>query len=293
MLLIVIYALKIHSVNDIIFNMSGSGDVKEYLNLIHDADYGLLCEIDRVCRLCGIHYYLAAGTLLGAVRHGDFIPWDDDADIVMPRKYYGRFMSSFREHADKRYELILPAEHDFFFDFTARIVDKEVTVSNPKTDKDYYGDLYDHPGVDIFVFDAAGPMLKARLLGLKLTYALAMGHRDKLEHQKYSGLEKLGSYILPAIGRQIKMKTLAGLYDRISNAKASPSADWHISNQILVPPYWGMIYKREWYENRSFKKLRDHAFPIPAGYDEMLRTLYGDYMQLPPEEKRKPEHFFA
>ena len=69
--------------------------VEEYLNKVHQSDFDMLCEVDRICRKHGIQYFLHGGTFLGAVRHQDFIPWDDDVDILFLRKDYERFLEVF------------------------------------------------------------------------------------------------------------------------------------------------------------------------------------------------------
>ena len=65
----------------------------EYIKRIHEEILKVMDEIDRICRDQGLQYYLIGGTLLGAVRHGGFIPWDDDLDIAMPREDYETFLA--------------------------------------------------------------------------------------------------------------------------------------------------------------------------------------------------------
>ncbi len=265
--------------------------IRRYLEEIQEVNFRLLCGIDRICTENDIRYYLLAGTLLGAVRHKDFVPWDDDVDIVFARKDYERFLKIFRAQSPEGCELVDYHEHPEFFDFICRVVDSRVRIRNLKADDDYYGGRYSHPGVDLFVFDDCSPCFGLRLKGLRLVYALAMGHRKSVEYDKYKGIQKLGAYILPAIGRFIPMKCLAALYDRIAAAGSGKSGGWFISNDQQRFPYWGKVYKKSWFVRRVRGQIRDRYFPCPKGARAELKMIYGDYMDLPPEDKRYPEHF--
>lgn len=93
----------------------------------HEVSLKMLKEIDRICRKYKIKYMLDAGTLLGAVRHQGFIPWDDDADVVMTRKNYDAFMKVVKRELPDTMELLLPSDFQkgrAFFDFTARFIIK-------------------------------------------------------------------------------------------------------------------------------------------------------------------------
>ena len=78
----------------------------KYMEKIHDANFDMLCEVDRICRKYDIKYYLHGGTFLGAVRHRDFIPWDDDVDIGFVRAEYERFLEVFEKEAPERLKLL-------------------------------------------------------------------------------------------------------------------------------------------------------------------------------------------
>ncbi len=266
-------------------------EVLQYLDSIHEINYEMLCEIDRICNRHGIRYYLLAGTLLGAVRHKDFIPWDDDIDIVFSREDHARFLKVFPQEAKEKYRIVDPAAYPEFFDFIPRIIDSSVQVTNLKADHDFYGGRYSHPSADLFIFDNVSSHFALQLTALRVVYALAMGHRPFVEHGKYSGLQKIGSYILPAIGKLIPLKYLTRLYNKLAACGRKNSGGWYISNDQQRAPYWGRIYKKEWFKRRVRGRIREGYFPCPKGADAELSMIYGDYMALPPEEDRIPEHF--
>lgn len=87
----------------------------------------MLLAIDKVCREHGLDYYLIAGTMLGAVRHKGFVPWDDDADVAMPRKDYNEFVKHANEWLPERYELVSGLQDPMYPYQFARIQDKETT----------------------------------------------------------------------------------------------------------------------------------------------------------------------
>ncbi|MCR4585611.1 MAG: LicD family protein [Lachnospiraceae bacterium] len=265
--------------------------IQNYLARIQEINYRMLCDIDRVCSENGIRYYLLAGTLLGVLRHKDFIPWDDDVDIVFARKDYEKFLKVYREQGAEGFEIVDHREYPEFFDFISRVVDKNTVVRNIKADDDYYGGRYSHPTIDLFIYDNVSGIYPLQLIALQIVYALAMGHRQKIELDKYSGITRLGAMLLPAIGRLIPFRIIAKLYDRISAIGSNSSKAWFISNDQQRQPYWGKQYKKQWFKKRVKGRIRDRFFPCPKGAKAELKMIYGDYMALPPEDKRYPEHF--
>ena len=119
----------------------------------------LMDELDRICKEHGISYYLGYGSLLGAVRHGGFIPWDDDMDVIMLRVDYERLMEGFSEWCSvDRYKLISYRDGESIFPF-AKIVDTSTKVFENYTDKRYTNGVW----VDIFPLDYVDPSDKEAL----------------------------------------------------------------------------------------------------------------------------------
>ena len=96
-------------------------EVQQYLDRVHESDFAMLSEVDRICKKHNIQYYLHGGTFLGAVRHQDFIPWDDDVDILFLREDYERFLDVYEKEADKRFKLLRFERYPQFFDFITKI----------------------------------------------------------------------------------------------------------------------------------------------------------------------------
>ncbi len=255
----------------------------EYLNIIQDANYDLLCRIDRICKDNDLHYTLQSGTLLGAVRHKDFIPWDDDVDIVVTREEYERFISIFTKESSPRFHLELPEDRPFYFDFVPRIENREKPlIINGET-------VY--PCVDIFIADHIGKNERWHLFKLKLIIALAIGHRTYKDYSKFTTLaEKIGGRILPAIGRLIPLSVLIKQYKKVQSKFPTGDAVF-LSNDKTIPGVWGLLYPEGFFKRPgSVVNIRNKEFPAPCDPDLLLKKMYGNYMELPPENKRIPEH---
>ena len=123
---------------------------------VHGANLKILKEIDRICRKYKIRYALDAGTLIGAVRHKGFIPWDDDADVVLVRSQYEALKKVLQRELPDTMEFLEPDSYRggrAFFDFTPRIIYKN-SQAHPESDRmDYYEGKLNHLWVDLFILD--------------------------------------------------------------------------------------------------------------------------------------------
>lgn len=264
---------------------------QDAMAMIHQANFELLCEVDRICRKHGISYFLTAGTLLGAVRHQDFIPWDDDVDVLIKREDYDRLLQVLPAELQASFQLIDPAQNKQFYDFTAKLVHTGYAFDTVYGDDSFFDQRYSHPSLDLFILDYEAPSFGLQLTALKVLYALAMGHRPRIDYSKYHGVEKIAAHILPLIGKALPTRLLCRWYDRVS-ARSTSGERLFVSN---APPtighFWGSGGPAETVFGHAVPgTLHGREFPLPAGWDELLRTYYGDYMQLPPEDQRVPSH---
>lgn len=272
-----------------------SGYDTEKLKRAQRASLDILIETDRLCRLHGIRYFLDSGTLLGAVRHKGFIPWDDDIDIVMPREDFERFRKIAAAELKDGMELIMPDGFrggQAFYDFTPRIIYLDSRRHSDGGENAYYEGKLNHLWVDIFILDNASDSAAADRLTRfvqKAVYGLAMSKRYELDMAKYRGTDRLKVAVLSLAGRFISMKSLFRLQHRLSvryNGKKTRCL--YYSN--YQPDYLHDTIRREWIDETVELEFDGCRFLAPAGYDCVLKEIYGDYMQLPPEEKRVPSH---
>ena len=265
------------------------------MSKVHAASLKILKEIDRICRKYKIRYALDAGTLIGAVRHKGFIPWDDDADVVFLRSQYEAFVKVAKRELPDTMELLLPDSYRdgrAFFDFTPRIIYKNSRCHQDSPEMNFYGGKLNHIWVDLFILDK----LPASPAGAAVTrfvhkaiYGLAMGHRPGLDFKKYSLIHKIFVGGLAGVGRFIPLRLIfamqraAALKDRRSRGTR-----WYYSN--YQPDYLYVTLEGSWCEAVEDAAFEDAQLMIPKGWHEVLTEVYGDYMQLPPEEKRVPTH---
>ncbi|MEY8354750.1 LicD family protein [Lachnospiraceae bacterium 54-53] len=265
------------------------------LTEVHQANLAILKEIDRICRKYKIKYLLDAGTLLGAVRHKGFIPWDDDADVAFTRSNYDAFLKVVRRELPEGMELLEPGDlrgGKAFYDFTARIIYKNSRTHEDSEEMRFYEGKLNHLWVDLFTIDEL-PENKAAstftLLIQTIIYGLAMGHRYKLDFKKYSLINKICVGALALLGKLVPMKTLRKLQHRMAvKDRKGKSGLWYYSN--YQPDYFYVTLKREWCEETVDLDFEDTRLMAPKGWHEVLTWIYGDYRQLPPKEKRVPTH---
>ena len=167
------------------------------LTRVHQANLAILKEIDRICREEGIQYMLDAGTLIGAVRHKGFIPWDDDADVAFTRDNYTKFIRAAKKKLPAGMTLLEPKDlrnGTAFYDFTARICYDNSSTHEDSGEMQFYEGKLNHLWVDLFTIDEL-PENKISAAFTKLLhkgiYGLAMGHRYHLDFSKYSLANKI------------------------------------------------------------------------------------------------------
>ncbi|MCI8725574.1 MAG: LicD family protein [Hungatella sp.] len=269
---------------------------KEYdLKAVHQANLKILKEIDRICRKHGIQYMLDAGTLLGAVRHKGFIPWDDDGDVAFTRENYERFARVVRRELPEGMEFLEPRQlggGNAFYDFTPRILYLNSQTHEDQEEMKFYGGKLNHLWVDLFIQDTlpenkmAASLTKLLQTGI---YGLAMGHRYRLDYSKYNLASKTLVGVLAAIGKHIPMKTIRRLQRAVAvKDNKSKSRLRYYSN--YQPDFLYVTVEKEWCDEVVDLPFEDTVLMAPKGWHQVLTWIYGDYKKLPPKEKRVPSH---
>ena len=244
----------------------------------------ILQSIHNFCEENDLTYYLWFGTLLGAVRHKGFIPWDDDIDILMPRKDFEVFREKYAsEHA----KLVDCKKCKDYYLHIAKVTDtRTVLKENVKTD--FPIGVY----VDVFVLDELSSNEKKNkraIKKLKLRRNIIM--LNVLPNSsKRKGIRKLFHSVLSVFTPLINMNKTARKIDKIAQSltdhKGSSSGIlMHVSSKGMEKKYDNALFKE-----RILEKFEDNQFWIPREYDTILRKIYGDYMQLPPESQRVSRH---
>lgn len=250
-------------------------------------EIGILRYIDDICGKNKLTYFLSGGSLLGAIRHKGFIPWDDDLDIMMPRPDFMKLVKLL-ETGDRYRCNFIYSKKDHYINF-AKVVDKKTTLIETKMP------LYEEGlGVFVDIFPLDG--LPNNVNTLKRYYRRIMFYRH-MRNWAYSENNNSTSTGQSLIKKMLhpyaRKKGWRYWVEKID--EYGRKYDYDKAKYVGVPT--SGYDEREVFTKEAFSGVlrvpfEEYEFDIPVGYDEYLTKLYGDYMQLPPEDKRVTRHTF-
>lgn len=247
----------------------------------------ILLYFKKFCDENGLLFYLCGGCCIGAIRHKGFIPWDDDIDVFMPREDYEKLFALWNKKADtKKYSCLRTTKDQFIGNVMTTIVDNKTEVIRPwQKGKD------GHKGVmiDVLPLDGCAPKGMKRKMQMiySMIFSLYCSKMVPVNHGKLvSAVSKVLLSIVP--GDNLKYKIWKFAEKQMSKYKISDSK--YITELCAGPHYMKNEYPKEIFEKAVYKDFEDYSLPLPVGYDEYLKIAFGDYMKLPPEEKRKAHH---
>lgn len=243
---------------------------------------GILNEVANFCEKHELTYFLAYGTLLGAIRHHGYIPWDDDIDIVMPRPDYERFVSSFNK-ADSNWQVIDHCQNpDYLLPF-AKVHDLRTILYETR----YKGGGVFGVNIDVFPLDGFGNMKQIKKIKRLSQYLNAK--KAVIDRQR-----SLKKNAIIAIGKLFLLGTTPSqIVDKMEIvAKKNP-----YENSKKVKSFFSVYGEKEvceksLLEETTFATFEGRKYRVPKNYDSYLRMIYGDYMQLPPKEEQVTHHTF-
>lgn len=262
----------------------------ESLREVQIIELNILKYIHSVCEKNGLRYFLAGGTLLGAVRHGGFIPWDNDLDISMPRPDYEAFSKIIDAEAKRDnvpYELLAISNSKRYCCPFIKVVDNRTILKDGLYQK-YKGDGMG-VFVDIFPIDGIESNqekcvkqvlhIRNKCINLSLSFA-------KFDNLSFKETMKLFVYKVMYCWRNREQL--------LRNTQEVLEQNNFYTSQYVMSTF-GMRGKKEVILQQYFAdvvkiQFEDDLFPAPIGYIEYLTQMYGDYMQLPPVEKRVAPH---
>lgn len=260
---------------------------------------GIYDDVAKVCQKYGLTVMLVGGSALGAVRHGGFIPWDDDLDIAMPRHDYEIFRHVFTKELGKKYKLCDPScEKNAISRFPKILVKDTVCV-----------DVWDNPKspnnkivLDLFIIENIPDSYPVRLArgivatalmfitGRVQTYQtdspllrkyMCRTEEGKRAYRKSMFIGSLFSFM--SVGKWYSLTDRACRYGKKSSLAGIPTGRKH---------YFGETQERSTFLPPSKGVFEGREVLLPRDTDKYLKALYGDYMQIPPPEKREQHYIY-
>lgn len=246
------------------------------------AQLEILTDVDRICRKHQIAYFADWGTLLGAVRHRGFIPWDDDLDICMKRDDYNRFLSiAARELPENYYLHNIYTDENYSEMFTRVLNSRQINFKKDFLDK-YHGCPYGM-GIDIFVMDFVAPDLEKEREQSELISSV-IGIVQKLDAGELSRGElnsdiawlkhTFGIDIDPQVSLRKQILLLAeklySIYGEEESSEITMMQLWTLNKEYRMP--------KEYYQESIRIPFETMTIPVPVFYDAVLNKKYGNYM---------------
>lgn len=246
----------------------------------------ILKEVHKICEENNIKYFLSDGTLIGAIRHQGFIPWDDDLDIGMLREDYEKFCKIAPQILSENFILQnFQTDKGYGLQFGKVILKNTVWIEKvaKNTNRQWSG-IY----IDIFPYDNITENKKMQKLINRLyifIQGLILIKFKYINISNYESMAKKLKYVLKKIYLcTISKKLLIYIRDSICKRYLNKS-------KTLVTKYGGNFYKNQnpynFYKDLTLQNFEDTSFYIPKNYDKILKNLYGNYMDIPPIEKQR------
>lgn len=259
------------------------------LSPIQEKLLGMLGWFHDYCVNNGIKYYAVGGTMIGAMRHRGFIPWDDDIDVAVPRKDYMKLINSFTQEMDG-YILESPqsGNRDFLYSY-AKLYDTKTTLVE-KTRISCKRGVY----IDVFPLDGIGNTLEEaqksfRKFDRKNMLLMTRTCAIRNDRRWYKNLSIIAARVIPSFVFNDKKLSLY-----VDNIAATINDDNSLYVANLMGAYRDKeIMLREYFGRPTLYSFENINIYGPEKYDEYLKRIYGNWRQLPPEEKRYTKHDFV
>lgn len=248
--------------------------------------------LNRICKDYNIKYFASGGTAIGAIRHKGFIPWDDDIDVCMLREDYNRFIQLKDQVFDGHYKIMDYSEEGYCVP-SAKFVDCNTAlweVPNHPIMMGAYIDVFPLDFVEGSLDDIQILASKYRSAWNNYSRSLPYRHIPVIAHYLKRGnlrtaLKRIGDFVYYQFFKQQLFKKFKEIEAEVLTKKGD-----RVLMYNTFYPIRREIIRLEAVEKTISMPFEDTTIQMPVGYDEYLSNLFGDYMKLPPEEKRVTHH---
>lgn len=264
----------------------------EPIEKLHQIDLEIVKNVIKICEKYNLKYFMLGGTMLGAIRHGGFIPWDDDIDLGMPRKDYETFLEIAEKELPDYLQVVNYKNTPSYQYYITRIQDKNVKVIEKRIGND---SKFTYASIDIFPIDGTpnNKLLRKLYFFRVLSHRALMSlyYKDSIDRKRKRGtIEKVFLWIM----EKIPFEKIIDPYkekEKIDKLLSSQNVDTskYIGN-IMGAYRTREIVPKEWYGKGTKYKFEDIELNGFDKYHEYLRYTYGDYMELPPVDSRKTHY---
>ncbi len=255
---------------------------------LREVQQEILDVVVEICEKNNLEYFLIGGTCLGAVRHKGFIPWDDDIDIGMPRKSYDKFSEIAKEELGEKYFYqSFATDKDYPYAFAKVRKNNTLFVQKLLADRDMHHGIF----IDIFPLDAAPKAEKGIKHVKKVVINNYIAIAPALNYSNSNMIHRLKVLVL-SILRMLKggHKTLFSLEDLLRKYSIKDMED--MGNLVGSARYKEIMEKTIFFDGDKINTatFEGKEYRVPLELDRYLTNIYGDYMALPPEDKRCSHH---
>ena len=260
-----------------------NNDVKK----LQKIELNMLLYFKEICQKNGLKFYLCGGCLIGAIRNGGFIPWDDDVDIFMPRPDYEKLAQIWEKNADnKRYVYCRTNDEECYHDAGASIRDRYTTYINEHSKME---DICHGVALEIMPIDACPKTKKQRIWQLFNAIIFSIFNVQRLPDNKGRVARAIVAFSLWCI----PFKTVRNKIWKTAEHEMSKYS-WENADYVteLIGSIKGMLIKhpKEDFSNVHYASFEGHTMPIMSGYDRYLKLIWGNFMKLPDVKDRVPKH---
>lgn len=254
-----------------------------YIDSLHSKMHKVFKETIDFLENHNLRWYVSGGTAIGAVRHHDFIPWDDDIDIYMPRKDYNRLLSLKKEIKTSTNLELLNIEDEGYTQWFAKFVDKNSTTMENLNIPCVYG-----VWVDIFPLDYSSNSEEVDNKNALIFKELFIKYQKTLFHVNYKAMlvQLLHLNFKSVCNNALSVIPKRRDFLRKEFQKFESSVQNEDGTHYISYCEGGRHLECDWFKDSLMVPFADYQVRVPIGYDSYLTSVFGDYMKLPPEKDR-------